>query len=291
MAQKGNNKSKKNKNIGFAWALWGLVAIVILLVFLAKKDTIVSNLKTTGFFDRVFGSTPEFVEKHEVVEKEEKPSKKKNDQQKLDDVIVVDVMPEKTESLVLKEKDAVVQKPEDAKVSTDNNSNKVEKIEKVENKVEEKKEPVKEEKPVEKKKIDLNLCFVIIDSEGGVSRREIKRSVVKSDSPLTSAINLLLAGPLVSNSAERDCITLIPEGTRLLSAKVQNGVAYLNFSEEFEFNSYGVEGYKHQLEQIVFTATSFSTVKSVQFLIEGVQEQYLGSEGMWIGSPLSRSSF
>jgi len=45
------------------------------------------------------------------------------------------------------------------------------------------------------------------------------------------------------------------------------------------------------LRQIVYTATSFSTVNSVQFIIEGQREDYLGSEGTWIGSPLSRSSF
>ena len=86
-------------------------------------------------------------------------------------------------------------------------------------------------------------------------------------------------------------MSLIPEGTKLLGAKVQNGIAYLDFSENFEFNSYGVEGYNGQLMQIVYTATNFSTVKSVQFLIEGKKKEYLGSEGQWIGSPLSRSAF
>jgi spore germination protein GerM len=86
-------------------------------------------------------------------------------------------------------------------------------------------------------------------------------------------------------------MTLIPAGTKLLSAKVSGGVAYLNFNENFEINTYGVEGYIHQLEQIVYTATAFSTVNSVQFLIEGQKRDYLGSEGQWIGSPLSRSSF
>ena len=86
-------------------------------------------------------------------------------------------------------------------------------------------------------------------------------------------------------------MSLIPEGTRLLGASVKNGVATLNFSEEFEFNPVGVEGYIAQLTQLVFTATEFSTVKSVQFLIEGEKKDYLGSEGQWIGSPLARSSF
>ena len=158
-------------------------------------------------------------------------------------------------------------------------------------------------KPVEKKaeepkkeaakpaNTELQLCFVNIDGDGSVVRQVIKRQVAKSDSPLTTAINLLLQGPDTTKSAERNCMTLIPAGTKLLSAKVQDGVAYLNFNEAFEINTYGVEGYIHQLEQIVFTATAFSTVNSVQLLIEGEKRDYLGSEGQWIGSPLSRSSF
>ena len=85
-------------------------------------------------------------------------------------------------------------------------------------------------------------------------------------------------------------MTLIPAGSKLLSARVSDGVAYLSFNEEFMVNSYGVDGYRNQLMQIVYTATAFSTVSSVQFLIEGEVIPYL-SEGIWIGSPLSRGSF
>ena len=81
------------------------------------------------------------------------------------------------------------------------------------------------------------------------------------------------------------------DGTRLLGASVRNGVATLNFSSEFEFNRYGIEGLRGQLQQIVYTATAFQTVESVQFLIDGEKKEYLGSEGVWIGTPLRRSSF
>ncbi|MBQ9626149.1 MAG: GerMN domain-containing protein, partial [Treponema sp.] len=106
----------------------------------------------------------------------------------------------------------------------------------------------------------------------------------------TDTIKALLAGP---QSSEKS-MTLIPEGTRLLSATVRNGIAALNFSEEFEFNAIGADGYRGQLMQIVFTATEFATVESVQFLIEGQRKDYIGSGEdvwMWIGSPYTRSSF
>lgn len=137
--------------------------------------------------------------------------------------------------------------------------------------------------------VAAKICFVAIDSDGPVIRKEVNRQVAK-DSPLTESLNSLLTGPSAMES-KTGCRTLIPAGTKLYSAVVKNGTATLNFSEEFEFNTYGVEGYLGQLMQIVYTATNFSTVQNVQILIEGEKKEYLGSEGVWIGSPLSRASF
>ncbi|GMO46836.1 MAG: GerMN domain-containing protein [Treponemataceae bacterium] len=138
--------------------------------------------------------------------------------------------------------------------------------------------------------IQLKVWFVEIQSDGSVSRKETARDSPATDSPLTAAIRALLSGPSALERG-KGCGTLIPDGTRLLSAAVRNGVATLNFSDEFQYNRYGVEGYMGQLMQVVYTATAFPTVDSVQFLIEGERGEYIGSEGVWIGSPLSRSSF
>lgn len=134
------------------------------------------------------------------------------------------------------------------------------------------------------------LFFVTIDQDGRVIRKEVMREIPVSDSPLSETLNTLFKG---TNSAEakKEYRSLIPQGTRLLSATVTNGVATINLSEEFQFNQFGIEGYLGQLSQIVFTATAFSTVKSVQFLIEGQKREYLGAEGVWIGTPLSRDKF
>nr|MCR4734672.1 hypothetical protein [Treponema sp.] len=68
MAQKKNsrNSKKKNKNTLFATAVVLLGLLIIFITFLVKKDQIKTNLKETAFFEKVFGSTPEFVENHEV---------------------------------------------------------------------------------------------------------------------------------------------------------------------------------------------------------------------------------
>ena len=129
-----------------------------------------------------------------------------------------------------------------------------------------------------------------ISDEGLITKSESTRKITKSESQFTDNIKLLLAG---TNEYERSngLRTLIPEGTRLLSATVRNGVASLNFSEEFAYNPFGVEGYLGALMQVVYTATEFSTVKSVQFLIDGEKKEYLGNEGVWIGNPLTRNNF
>lgn len=294
-------KSKKISNGMFAFACILLAIIVMAIIFLAKKDQILSNYKETGFFERIFGKTPEFVENHEdktkntitlkeddsvviniddvqndEIENSETPSVKEMIQDETSKV--AEAIQEKVESNI----------SEKAKEITQNAQESIkESVSKVTNATEIAKNQTKTQTPT----YDYQLCFVNIDSDGSVVRKIVKRTDKKSDSPLTTAINLLIKGPIKTSSAEKDCMNLIPGGTKLLGARVSDGVAYLNFNENFEFNSVGVEGIRGQLMQIVYTATSFSTVNSVQFLIEGSKQDYLGSEGQWIGSPLSRSNF
>lgn len=266
MATKKNNKKKNGTLFTIACSI--LALLVMLIAFLVKKDQIVTNLKETSFFERVFGTTPEFVQNYEV-----KDNKKEKQETVKDTPITIKIESEKVEKT-----------PEPYIPETVKNAPIVE--EKKEDKVE-----TVEKKEVKKTTVDLQLCFVIIDGNGSVTRKLVKRTVTKNDSPLVTAVNELLKGPDTSLSAEKNCMSVIPEGTKLLSAKVQNGVAYLSFNEKFEINAYGVEGYINQLMQVVYTATSFPTVNSVQFLIDGQKQDYLGPEGQWIGSPLSRNSF
>jgi spore germination protein GerM len=103
---------------------------------------------------------------------------------------------------------------------------------------------------------------------------------------MLDALNALLQGPTEAE-ARAGLRSLIPAGTRILSAYVRDSTAYISFSEEFQFNPYGAEGWASQVRQVVWTATEFSTVKNVQILIEGRRIGYLG-ETLWVGDPLSR---
>ena len=134
------------------------------------------------------------------------------------------------------------------------------------------------------------LYFVRIDDDGVIVRQEVKRQIPATDSPLTDSLAALLGGPS-DEELRRKLMSLVPQGTKLLSAQVRGSTAYLNFSEAFMYNHYGIEGYAGQLKQVVYTATAFSTVQDVQILIEGERHDYLGGEGVYIGKPLSRNSF
>ncbi len=134
-----------------------------------------------------------------------------------------------------------------------------------------------------------SLFFVRIGEDGQISRHEVKRRIPVSDSPLTDAIGALLAGPS-EGEIRSGLVSLIPRGTKLLGVAMRGNTAFIDLSEAFMYNHYGTEGFIAQLRQIVFTATSFSSVQDVQIIIEGQKKDYLGGEGVYIGKPLSRAS-
>jgi spore germination protein GerM len=221
------------------------------------------------------------------VQKKEEPKETapiaKQEEPRAEKQTVEKTVEKKTESAP--EKKSVTVKKEESAPKTEQKSAKTEKKTEPEKiaKVEEKKSVPPVETTLKKK-----ICFVAIDSEGPIVRKTVTRTVSK-ESPMGDALNLLLQGPS-STEQKTGCRTLIPQGSRLLGASVKNGVATLNFSDEFQFNQFGSEGSLAQLMQVVYTATEFSTVKSVQILIEGQKRDYL-TEGVWIGSPLARNSF
>jgi hypothetical protein len=133
---------------------------------------------------------------------------------------------------------------------------------------------------------DRALYFMQVDQDGMVLRMRVNRSLAVSDSPMTDALLVLLAGPSPEEQ-RRGLVSFIPPETELLSVMVRGTTAYINLNQEFLFSTFGVEGYAAQLRQIVWTATEFSTVRDVQILIEGKRVDYLG-ESILIGSPITR---
>ena len=133
---------------------------------------------------------------------------------------------------------------------------------------------------------DRSLYFIQVDRGGSILRVRAVRRLPVSDSPMMDVIQALLGGPS-TDEKDRGLISLIPPDTNILSVSIRGNTAYISFSEDFQYNTYGVEGYASQLRQVVFTVTEFPNVADVQILIEGRRIDYLG-EGIWIGSPISR---
>ena len=123
---------------------------------------------------------------------------------------------------------------------------------------------------------------------GGAQLRltAVSRSLRVSDTPLFDSINALLEGP-TAEERNSGLLNYVPPQTRIISAMIRGNTAYLNFSEEFQYNTYGREGCVAQIQQIVWTATEFPNVHDVQFLIDGRRMDFL-SEGVMIGSPIGR---
>lgn len=313
----GKKKSSKKKS-GLGFALWAIAALVILVFFIVNQNTIANNLKATGFFNKTGLKTPEFVEK---AEPDNPLPESKNEVEPIGPVEIdlnetSDSSPTRTASVTPKNSSAKVMQ----ETVTEEKAEKVSAAEKnkVENKAEEKaeskdepkadskvaveqKEQKKEKKEsVVKKEVSvatepkatmkLKLYFATINSNGTVARKEVTREMKKSDSPLVDSINAIITGPNAEEE-KKGYFTAIPYGTKLIGASVKNGTATLNFSGDFEFNGYGVQGLQTQIQQIVYTATAFPTVERVQFLIDGEKREYLGADGLiLIGTPLSRNN-
>ena len=136
---------------------------------------------------------------------------------------------------------------------------------------------------------DRSIYYTQVNNDGQILHSKVTRRVPVSDSPMQDSLNVLLKGP-TAEELSKGIVNLIPQNTRVLSATVRGSTAYISFSEDFLFNTFGVEGYVASLRQIVWTVTEFQNVKDVQILIEGRRMDYLG-EGIWIGSPINRQSF
>jgi spore germination protein GerM len=138
------------------------------------------------------------------------------------------------------------------------------------------------------KTVKRQVYLIRLDNDGGLVAAKVERDLPSGDSPMRDALEAVIRGPSADES-KRNLLSLIPENVTILGATVRGNTAYIDFNEDFLFNTYGIEGYAGQLRQVVWTATEFGNVKDVQILVDGKRIDYLG-EGIWIGSPLSRDS-
>jgi germination protein M len=100
----------------------------------------------------------------------------------------------------------------------------------------------------------------------------------------SAALNDLLAGP---STAEHDAGigTQIPDGTELLGLDIDNDIATVDLTSEYESGG-GTASMTMRLAQVVCTLDQFPTVKGVLFQLDGRAVDVLGGEGIVIDHPL-----
>ncbi|HUG32892.1 MAG TPA: GerMN domain-containing protein [Acidimicrobiia bacterium] len=113
--------------------------------------------------------------------------------------------------------------------------------------------------------------------------------VARAGEGLEMALTSLLKGVHVAD-AEMGLSSAIPENTRLLGVTVDDGVASIDLSREFESGG-GSLSVLGRVAQVVYTATKFDEVEAVVFLIEGIRIDVLSGEGLILDEPQTREGY
>ncbi|MFH2068495.1 MAG: GerMN domain-containing protein [Candidatus Omnitrophota bacterium] len=108
------------------------------------------------------------------------------------------------------------------------------------------------------------------------------------DEKVKNVMTLLLQGP---DEAEKEAgyDSALPREARLLSVFMEEDTVLLNFSRQIDEGG-GTKTMLTRLRQIVYTATQFSGVNKVGFLIDGQPIKYFSSEGLTeVEHPIGRA--
>lgn len=132
--------------------------------------------------------------------------------------------------------------------------------------------------------IFVELFFV----SDGVSARRVVRAV---DTPAVgaNALRALIEGPTPVESDE-GLSTSIPADTLLLGLSIDDGLATVDLSREFEVGG-GSLNILSRLAQVVYTLTQFPTVDEVLFHLDGMPVEVFSGEGVVLGDPVRRSDY
>jgi len=128
-------------------------------------------------------------------------------------------------------------------------------------------------------------------SNGGLVPVERRIPVEAGGAAEWNTIAALLVGPSEAElGATPAMYTLVPEGTRLLDLRVDNGIATIDLSGEFESGG-GSASAKGRLAQVVYTLTQFAHISGVRFEIDGTPVTTFSDAGLDLGTPVDRMTY
>jgi spore germination protein GerM len=123
--------------------------------------------------------------------------------------------------------------------------------------------------------------------------REVDQTVAVA----TAAVRQLLAGPTdeerAHNLATGTLGTDIPQGTLLLGITIQNGLATVDLSREFESSASGgdLKSMSYRFAQVVYTVSQFPTVSRVNFRLDGKPIKAINGEARTLDRPATRLDY
>ena len=119
----------------------------------------------------------------------------------------------------------------------------------------------------------------------------VMREIPYTEAVASATMKELLAGPTDAEKTTWPAIsTAIPEGSELLGLTIDDGIAKVDLSEEFESGG-GTFSVTARLAQVVYTLEQFETIDAVEFYIEGELVEVFSSEGLILDGPQGLDDF
>ncbi len=139
--------------------------------------------------------------------------------------------------------------------------------------------------------VRIYLALGSFTGNGGLVPVERKVPVEPGGAAELATIVALLAGPNdIELGATPAMYTLMPEGTRLLELRVDDGIATIDFSSEYESGG-GSASAKGRLAQVVYTLTQFPHITGVRFEIDGTPVTTFSDAGLDLSAPVDRRTY
>ena len=137
----------------------------------------------------------------------------------------------------------------------------------------------------------LTVYFFMADAEGNPKLVPVERRVPQTVAVARAAVGELLRGPSAEEAEFRTPIsTTIPADTVLLDIAINDGIATVDLSREFESGG-GSASMTGRLAQVVYTLTQFPTVQSVSFRLDGRPVEVFSGEGIVLDGPSTREHY
>lgn len=148
--------------------------------------------------------------------------------------------------------------------------------------------------PPEMEEMDVVVYFLLEDINDppmGPFLVPVHRGAPETEGVGAAAVTALLEGPTSDETEGIPSIsTAIPEGTRLLGLVIENGVATVDLTGEFDDGG-GTASMAARLSQVVFTLTRFPTVDEVVFHLDGEPVEVFSSEGIILDGSQTRDDY